>query len=317
MNEDIKRIGEQLNNNNKLYFTILIGHYNQSENKLLLPLDQANTGSKKFLEYIQKAITQYNADFVIVQIFKFAKIDFRKNPEFTEKIILKKEENTTANQFNGFGNLENLYKDGLQGFISDKVTLSTLQAEANRLNNDSLSLKQENTNLISKIENLKADKDQLTDKIRNLQWTIDDLKRHYEAGKDFNQKLEGLLGVAGTIGANILGIDKEKLLGLMGNLNTSAISGNSPQENKIAINDNKNDATFNLQDEEKKESYELKNAIQVWLEKAIETNSKQNALQIMNSVYLVFSFFATDLSNLNKITSYVSELENTIEIKKD
>ncbi len=103
MNLKIKRISDYLHENKDTYFTVYFGDSFAIKDSLFEPLTDKNKGKKRFNEIIDKVL-EYEPDYLLIKIYRKAKVKFKKTPEMEEKIFLKKQQ--TNEKVVGLGAME-------------------------------------------------------------------------------------------------------------------------------------------------------------------------------------------------------------------
>jgi len=301
MNLEIQRIEDYLHENKGTYFSLYYGDSFAIKEKLFEPLDKKNTGKKRFTEVLDKLL-KYEPDYIIVRIFRLAKVKFKGKPELEEKIFLKKQANQS---FAGFGSMEHM--------VETKTNISILSAENKRLEAELNEAKTELSNFRKENKNYELKTKELNEKIREQLWDKKELERDFKVAiqniEQQNDKFDKILEIGGRIAmekAEQAGVDISGFL--------SGLGSPAPQEK---LPPQKTDAEVEFSPSESKEKEQARIiATQILdnLNIIIDKNSDVDVLGIINKIVNIYNYSTRSTENLNEIHDLIySQQSNTTE----
>lgn len=292
------------------YFKILFGKFTDGA------LNTANTkpesGIERFDELID-SVFSHKPHVIIIELYKPTEKSYSKVSPLKYRIELNgaKEKKQDAN-LSGVGVDETLQMfGGLGGIVQQNQMLAGYKTKLDAYEEKINDLKEDKRKLEKykdKYEDLREDKRKLEFDIAVMQQKQSELKEYYEKERKSSDRL---LGIGGTIAANIMGLDKNTLMGYLGDMEPKSIGQG---EKEIAGTGSDNDVNFQPDYTGKKADANVyADEIYKWMQSMITSNDEDNALMIMESVYNVFEYMAKSLDNINTL----NELINNNDTRQD
>jgi len=285
------------------YFKILFGKFTDGT------LNPANTkpenGIERFDELID-SVFSHKPHVIIIELYKPTEKSYSKVSPLKYRIELNSEKTKKQDtNLAGVGVDETLQMfGGLGGIVQQNQMLAGYKTKLDAYEEKINDLKEEKRKLEKykdKYEDLREDKRKLEFDIAVMQQKQRELKEYYENERKSSDRL---LGIGGTIAANIMGLDKDTLMGYLGNIEPKAIG--EGKEDAAAAATSPDDVEFKPTYEGKKaEANAFAEEITKWMHGIIETNDDDNALMLLRSVYNVFEYMAKSMDNINTLNELI------------